>query len=134
MMNYIPEPIVYNEAEAEKSRLLSLYNIIDWIDFGLIFAIIAYSAVSFQELGEGLELFESGWLVYLLDFPPSVIGLLLCLASLVVSVSAIATAIMIQRKGANKSKLRLFSRFIVWGVWIPVDIYLIFITIAGLVR
>lgn len=118
-MNYDPQESMKDESI--KSELLALYNIIDWIDFALVFAIIFYVSSAMREA-------ES-----LIDFPPSVIGLLLCLASLVVSVSAIIVSRLIHKKGANKSRVRLIGRYIIWGIWIPVDLYFLFVYAVGLI-
>ena len=106
--------------EIERSELLRLYNIIDWIDFGLVIAIVAYVSNAARDA-------ES-----LFELPPSVVGLLLCVVSLCVSVSAVIVSRLIHKKGANRSRIRLIVRYIVWGVWIPVDIYFIFVYAAGL--
>ncbi|MCL2370970.1 MAG: hypothetical protein FWC80_07075 [Firmicutes bacterium] len=92
----------------EKPELLKIYNIIDWIDFGLIILIVAY-IINPDTFGV---------------FPH--MGLLLCLISLCLSVSAVIVATLIVKKGINKSKIRLIIRYIIWGIWIPVDLFLIF--------
>jgi len=120
--------------ENRKSQLLKIYNIIDWMDFGLIFLIIAYYSTISSEAITALDLNQAGaFFDTMFSFTPSVIGLMLCLASLVVCVSAIIVSILIQKSGANKSKLRLAVRFIIWGVWIPFDLYLIFMSLTGLI-
>jgi len=119
--------------EARRSRLLAIYNIIDWLDFALIFLIVAYYTNASQATFAMLDMANANNLIEaLLTFTPSATGLLLCLASLAVCVSAIIVAIMIQRSGANKSWLRLIVRFIIWGVWIPMDLYLIYMSLTGL--
>jgi len=96
-----------NNGTAEKPLLLQAYNIIDWVDFGLILLIIAYF-IRPETVG---------------IFPH--MGLLICLISLGVSVSAVTVATLIHLRGLNKSKIRLIVRYIIWGVWIPVDLFLI---------
>ena len=112
----------FEREETVKSELLQLYNVIDWIDFGLVIAIIYYVSTAAREAESMLHL------------PPSFVGLLLCLVSLAVSGSAIAVARLIHKKGANKSRVRLIVRYIVWGVWIPIDLYFIFVYAVGLIR
>ena len=107
--------------ELVKSELLELYNIIDWIDFGLVFAIIFYVS----NAARGAE--------SIFHLPPSMIGLLLCVVSLAVSIGAIIVSRLIHKKGANRSRVRLIVRYIVWGVWIPVDLYFIVVYAAGLI-
>lgn len=95
----------YNIKENETKDLLSLYNTIDWIDFGLVIAIIAY--------------FTSG------SYANSpLIGLALTLVSLGVSLSAIVVSNALRKRMAISS-LRLIIRYIVWGIWIPIDLALI---------
>jgi len=108
--------------EIVKSELLQLYNIIDWIDFGLVFAIIFYVSRAARDAESIFEL------------PPSMTGLLLCVASLGVSVCAIIVSRLIHKKGVNKSRIRLIVRYIVWGIWIPVDLYFLFVYAVGLIR
>jgi len=93
--------------QTEKPQLVKIYNIIDWIDFGLIILIIAY-ITNPDTFG---------------IFPH--MGLLICFISLGVSVSAIIIATKIYRKGINISKVRLIVRYIIWGIWIPIDLFLI---------
>ena len=119
-MNY--QTIEQEKQEIVKTELLELYNVIDWIDFALVIAIIAYVATATQNA-------ES-----IFHIPPSFIGLLLCIASLVVSVAAIAVARQIHKKGANKSRVRLIVRYIAWGIWIPVDLYFLFYYAVGLAQ
>jgi len=114
------------------TSLLTLYNIIDWIDFLLVFVIIAYIGVSpivtdFYDWAY-LDMAEI-WYTIINNL--TVIDLLLCTASLIVTIAAIATAILIYKKGLNKNPFRLIARFIVWGVWIPIDLYLIFMALQG---
>jgi len=128
---------LYNNDEQSKSELLTLYNIIDWVDFGLVFAIIFYVSRTFSDMGFTMDYLintsrDVGFIFY--DFPPSVLGLLLCVASLIVSVSAIIVSRLIHKTGAHRSRLRLIGRYIIWGIWIPVDIYFIFVYAIGLAR
>ena len=97
---------VSSSGTTEKPLLLQAYNIIDWIDFGLIILIIAYF-IRPETVG---------------IFPH--MGLLICLISLGVSVSAVTVATLIHLRGLNKSKIRLIIRYIIWGVWIPIDCFL----------
>ena len=134
------DPWAAEREEIVKSDLLTLYNIIDWIDFGLVFAIIFYVANAARDAGSGLQnifypgngAIETEQILNVFSLPPSVIGLLLCVASLAVSVSAIIVSRLIHKKGANKSRLRLIVRYIVWGVWIPIDLYFIVVYAVGL--
>ena len=84
----------------EVKELKSFYNTIDWIDFALVVLIIFY-------IGSG-------------NASP-LLGLLLCIVSLFVSLAALLVSRVMQRKG-EVSKVRLIVRYVVWGIWIPVDI------------
>ena len=124
--------------EIVKSELLELYNIIDWIDFGLVIAIIFYVGNAAREAGFTLEYItnaaqEAEYIFFnIFNLPPSIVGLLLCVASLIVSVGAIIVSRLIHKKGANKSRVRLIVRYIVWGIWIPVDLYFLVVYAVGL--
>ena len=121
-MNNETKPFDFEKEEMVKSDLLALYNVIDWIDFALVFAIIFYVSNAMREV-------ES-----IFDLPPSVIGLLLTVASLIVSVAAIIVARLIHKKGAHRSRVRLVVRYLVWGIWIPIDLYFLGWYAVGLIR
>jgi len=112
--------------------LLTLYNALDWADFILIFVIIAYVGIS----PIAIDFYDWAYLDfieiwYTIVNNLSVVDLLLCVASLIVTVAAIVTAILIYKKGLNKNPFRLVGRFIVWGIWIPIDLYLIIMALRG---
>ncbi|MCL2847147.1 MAG: hypothetical protein FWE13_00135 [Firmicutes bacterium] len=118
-MNYYDENEFENsEVEqhntSEKHELLRLYNLIDWIDFGLIIAIIVY------------------WVNPERFYRIPNIGLILCFISLGVSLSALIASTLIYRRGVNKSKIRLTIRYIIWGIWIPIDIFFIVRILTGM--
>jgi len=116
------------------TSLLTLYNIIDWIDFILVFVIIGYVAIAPVTVDfTDLAYLSASDIWYTVINNLTVVDLVLCLISLVVTVSAIVTAILIYKKGLNKNPLRLVARFIIWGVWIPIDIALIVMALRGLV-
>jgi len=109
-----PDNMEADGSGAPRPRLVKIYNIIDWIDFGLIIFIIAYM-VNPDTFG----------------FFPHV-GLLIGIVSLAVSVSAIVVATKIFRQGLNVSKVRLIIRYIVWGIWIPIDLFFIGSILLGM--
>ena len=128
---------IYNKAPGDDNRkdtsLLTLYNALDWIDFLLIFVIIAYvgiSPIAFDFYDWAYLDMSDIW--YTIVNNLTIVDLLLCTASLIVTVAAIVTAILIYKKGLNKNPLRLALRFIVWGVWVPFDLYLIVMALRGL--
>jgi len=130
---------IYNKAPGDDNRrpqgpsLLTLYNALDWIDFLLIFVIIAYVAISpiaFDFYDWAYLDVEYMW--YTIINSLTVVDLMLCIASLIVTIAAIVTAILIYKKGLNKNPFRLVGRFIVWGVWVPIDVYLIVMALRGL--
>ena len=124
--------------EIVKSELLELYNVIEWLDFGLVIAIILYVGNAARSAGFTLDYVVSAAqtadfvFFNIFNLPPSIIGLLLCVASLIVSVGAIIVSRLIHKKGANKSRVRLIVRYIVWGIWIPVDLYFLIVYAVGL--
>jgi len=101
------------QAQPEPHRLTKLYNIIDWIDFALIIAVVVY------------------WVNPDRFYRVPNIGLIFGFVSLIVCISAVITAVMLYRKGINKSKIRLIIRFIIWGIWIPIDIFFIVQILGG---
>ncbi|MCL2361434.1 MAG: hypothetical protein FWC73_06445 [Defluviitaleaceae bacterium] len=133
------------QEENEKSDLLQLYNIIDWIDFGLVFAIIFYVGNAFRDTAFTYAFRDTDFVFYsigdlvqssgvnIFDLPPSMLGLLLCVASLVVSISAIIVSRLIHKTGAHRSRVRLIGRYIMWGIWIPIDIYFLVVYAVGLI-
>ena len=117
----------------QNTGLLALYNAIDWIDFILIFVIIGY--VGIAPIAVDFADFAAMDWATMWDMMVSsltIVDLLLCTASLIVTIAAIVTATLIYKKGLNKNPFRLVLRFIVWGVWIPVDVYLIVMALQGL--
>jgi len=128
------EFMALEKEEVVKSDLLALYNIIDWIDFGLVFAIIFYVSRALRDIGftfDSMISQNAGFIFY--DLPPSIVGLLLCVASLIVSISAIIVSRLIHKTGAHRSRVRLIGRYIMWGIWIPVDIYFLIVYAVGLI-
>jgi hypothetical protein len=119
--------------QTQGSGLLALYNAIDWIDFILIFVIIGY--VGIAPIAVDFADFAAMDWATMWDMMVSsltIVDLLLCTASLIVTIAAIVTAILIFKKGLNKNPFRLVLWFIVWGVWIPVDVYLIVMALRNL--
>jgi len=115
-------------------NLLTLYNVIDWIDFILIFVIIVYigasqSAIVITDFADVDARYIWNSIVENL----TVVSLVLCLASLAVSCAAIVTALQIYKKGLNRNPFRLLLRFIAWGVWIPVDLAFIVLAIRNII-
>ena len=99
----------------EQHRYAKLYNIIDWIDFGLIIAIVVY------------------WVrPQTFDFFPNIaLGLIFGFTSLAVSIAGIIVSTLLYKHKINKSKVRLIIRYIIWGIWIPLDIWFIVLMFAG---
>ena len=113
----------------EQAALLRRYNIIDWLDFGLVVLIGLYYFRMFQE---DMEVTPDN-IVEVINTPISLVGFILCLASLFVCISAVITAIKVWRSGANSSKVRLTIRLVLWGFWIPFDLLIIVTTLGGLI-
>ena len=86
----------------EIEDLKKLFNTVDWIDFGLVFAVIGYMATG-------------------LYGNTPLLGIVLCLASLGACISAILISRVLRKKGAI-TKTRMRVRYVVWGIWIPLDI------------
>ena len=124
---------MFNDEKHQDTSLLQLYSALDWVDFLLIFAIIAYVGVSPVVVDfYNWAYLDTAEIWYTIVNNLTVVDLLLCAASLIVTVAAIVTAILIYKRGLNKNPFRLVGRFIVWSVWIPVDLYLIVMALRGL--
>ena len=122
------------ETNTSPTPLQTLYNLVDWIDFILVFAIIAYIA-AISPISFGYESLADLSARYIWDMVINNLtftSLVLCLVSLGVSVAAITLAVAIFLKGENRDPFRLIGRFCVWGVWIPMDIVLIYWALQGL--
>ena len=97
---------IENAESKPRHPLVIAYNVIDWIDFALVIAIIIYwiNPNRFYPL------------------PLAFVGILLGFVSLGVSISAIAVSSRAYIKKVGISKGRLIARCIFWGIWIPIDI------------
>jgi len=109
------------EHEPQQRNWRQIYNFVDWIDLGLVAAIIFY----YSRLMGGLEL--STGMDYTHFFSMSVanatpIGILLLLASLTIAIVFIYLTIKM-RKLRLISAARATVRMIWNGIWIPLDVF-----------
>jgi len=119
--------------ENKDTSLLTLYNTLDWIDFLLIFIIIGYVGISQIAIDfHDWAYWDTANIWYTIVNNLSLMDLVLCTASLIITIAAIVTAILIYKKGLNRNPFRLIIRFILWGVWVPIDVYLIVMALRGL--
>ena len=98
----------------ESTNLKQLYNIVDWIDLGLVIAIVAYYSRS--DLTQLLDLSSAN---------ATPIGILLLLASLAICVTFILLTIKM-RKRQEVSLARATARIIWNTIWIPLDLYFLY--------
>ena len=99
---------------AKQYSLKQIYNIVDWIDLGLVIAIIAYYSRM-----DHTQLFN------LSGEHATPIGILLLLASLAICITFILLTIKM-RKRQEVSLARAVLRIIWNGIWIPLDLYFLF--------
>ena len=115
------------ENTTEQSNLKKLYNTVDWIDFGLVIAIILY--YSRYELPDITE-FDLAQIVNLAIENASLISVGLLLASLVIATTLICFTIKMRRLrliGVARATARL-----IWnGIWIPLDIYFLYMILSS---
>jgi len=107
--------------------LKKIYNIIDWIDFGLVGAIILYYSRLFSraDLSAITEFDYSTYMRLMVD-NATALGVVLLLASLAVCVVFIVLTINMRRArqiSATRAVLRMG-----WNIiWIPFDLYFLFL-------
>jgi len=94
-------------------NLKHLYNIVDWLDLGLVIAIIWY--YSRQDLSQLLSF----------DYQASFFGIFLLLASLAISITFVYLTVKMRKHG-QVSKIRAIARLIWNGIWIPLDLFFLF--------
>lgn len=91
-------------------NLKQIYNIVDWVDLGLVIAIIWY--YSRQDLSQLLSF----------NHQVSFFGIFLLLASLVISITFVYLTIRM-RKHRQIGPVRAIARLIWNGIWIPLDLF-----------
>ena len=120
------------ENTTRTSNLKSIYNTVDWIDFGLVFAVIFY----YGRLMNNLE-FEFPYSMefdYMYFFNLAIenatnLGIVLLLASLAVCTTFIVLTVMMRRR-REIGIFRTAGR-IIWNViWIPLDVYALILILA----
>ena len=103
--------------------LKQIYNIVDWIDLGLVAAIIFYYARLFNRdtSSTGID-----WQVIFQGTEnTSLFGILLLLASLAVCITFIYLTVKM-RKRQEVSAARATARIVWNAIWIPLDCYFLF--------
>ena len=114
------------ESTTPQYNLKKIYNIVDWIDFGLVFAIIAYygSLMSRLPMQDITEL--DYWQIVILAIEHATLtGIALLLASLAVCVTFICLTIKM-RKRRQIGIIRTIARLIWNGIWIPLDVFFLY--------
>ena len=107
-----------NAAEiAERERLRRIYNVVDWIDLGLVAVIIIYYSRLFGRLQDELA---NGMTFNLLIENTTLVGIAILLASLAISIVFICLTVMMRRK-RHIGTVRAGIRFAWNGVWILLD-------------
>ena len=113
---------------AEGEKLKQIYNLIDWIDFGLIGAIILYYGRLIHRLQYELPaIFEGGYerIILLSIEHASYVSIALLMASLAVCTIFICLTIKMRAR-RDIGAARAVGRIIWNGIWIPLEAYLLF--------
>ncbi|MCL2531762.1 MAG: hypothetical protein FWE40_06365 [Oscillospiraceae bacterium] len=110
-----------------KHDLKKIYNIIDWIDLGLVGAIIWYYSRLFSRIDlSGMTEFDYTAFMRLSVENVTPLGVILLLVSLAVCVTFIVLTVKMRRAGqisATRAVLRM-----AWNlIWIPLDLYYLFL-------
>jgi len=123
------------ENKTEQDKLKRIYNIVDWIDLGLVVAVILYYMRLMNRLqynfpaGEG---FDYSQIINLIVENTNLIGIALLVASLAICIVFICLTVKM-RKARQIGIVRTTARLIWNGIWIPFDLYFLFM-ILFLVR
>lgn len=109
----------------ESDNLKKIYNIVDWIDLGLVVAIIIYYTrlinSAQHELSAEMEL-DYAQIMNLVTENVNLMGILLLVVSLAVCITFIYLTIKM-RKRRQIGVVRTIARIVWNGIWIPLDIY-----------
>jgi len=114
--------------EPEQINLKKIYNIVDWIDVGLVIAIIAYYSNLMSNLQHELtDITEWNYAQFLsLSIEHATLtGIALLLASLAICVVFICLTVKMRAK-RQIGIVRATARIIWNGIWIPLDAYFLF--------
>ena len=115
------------ENTVKGQELKQIYNIVDWIDFGLVFAVIVYYTRLVNNLQDGLLVgtqFDFAQFMTLAIENANFIGIALLAASLAVCVTFICLTIKMWRR-RDIGIVRATAR-IIWNmIWIPLDVYVL---------
>ena len=112
---------------SESINLKQVYNIVDWIDLGLVIAIIIYYSRLISDLlynhPGGIELNYIQFINLAIE-NANIIGVLLVAASLIVCITFICLTVKM-RKRREVGIVRATVRIIWNGIWIPLDVYVL---------
>ena len=137
------------DKKSEKERLTRLYHVVDWVDFGLIILVVLYflnalaRAMGFSHLfalinalrfdGELVNewVYEMGHDVIMSMFEMSgILGILITLASLICCKLGVVLTVRLRKKGYI-GRFRAIFRYIIWGVFIPLEAYFLVMMLVG---
>jgi len=135
--------------ENDKQRLLRLYSIVGWVDFGLILAIVLYffnaiaRVVGFSNLFDFIR--ALGYEPNLVDYWIEEMGtdaimsafeisglfaVIINLAWVIVGIFAIFLTITLSKKGYI-GRGRAIFRYVTWGIFLPLDLYYLYMVLFG---
>ena len=113
----------------QQGNLKQIYNIVDWIDLGLVAIIIFYYGRLVQslqyQLPDGVEL-DYAQIVNLSTNNASPIGIALLVASLAICGIFIYLTVKMRMR-REIGIIRATGRLIWNGIWIPLDLYFLYL-------
>jgi len=113
------------ENKTEQYKLQQIYNVVDWLDLGLVVAIILYYVRLVNRLQYNFlatETLDYSKIINLIRENTNLTGIVLLVASLIICVVFICLTIKM-RKTRQIGVVRTTARLIWNGIWIPFDLY-----------
>ena len=118
----------------QSSSLKKIYNMVDWIDFGLVIAVVIYYGRLFNIVTDDMIIiwpdFDFTYFVNLIVENAGSVGIALLAASLAVCTTFICLTVMMRKKreiGIARATAR-----IIWNlIWIPLDCYFLFMILSA---
>jgi len=137
------------ELENDKKRLLRLYDVVGWVDFGLIIAIVLYffnaiaRVVGFSNLFDFIKALgdepnlvdywieEMGTDAIMSAFEMSgLFGVIINLTWVIVGTFAIVLTVRLHKKGYI-GRFKAIFRYVTWGIFLPLDLFYLYMVLFG---
>ncbi|MCL2212314.1 MAG: hypothetical protein FWB93_00570 [Oscillospiraceae bacterium] len=108
----------------QSPNLKTIYNIVDWIDFGFVFLTIFYYGRMISDFASGLPYgveLNHEIIVDLINTNPSAVGIMLLFASLALCTTFIFLTVKIRAR-QEIGAVRAVGRLVWNGIWIVFDL------------